>query len=576
MTRLLKHLSLILTGALISACQAPAPRTESSATPTPVTQPMSPTGITALNWEATIPSPAIPMITPAYEQFSIQPNAPADTTQQVTGGVGLPPLDATNETPADPDLWQLTRDNFGLDHSLDNPRIQSQLNWYSKHPRYLDRMADRARRYYHYVLQQTIKRGLPSELALLPIVESAYDPFAYSHGRAAGPWQFIPMTAKRFKLKHTWWYDGRRDIQASTNAALDYLELLNKRFDGDWLLALAAYNAGGGNVSKAMRKNRERNLPTDFWSLKLPNETRAYVPKLIALAKLFDNPAAYDLSLKSLPNRPYFAAVATESQIDLAKAADLAGISIEELYLLNPGFNQWATDPDGPHELLVPAAKAVAFQQALTSYPTDQRISWARYKIKPGDNLSNLAKHYNTTVASLRSANSITGNQIRAGKMLLIPKASQQAQSYVYSKGQRQADKNQRVALRSGKDKLTYKVRSGDSFWKISRKHSVKIRELAAWNQMAPGDPLKVGQKLVIWQPAGSVPKQTLTASNKGRQVIRKIGYKVRNGESLALIASKFSVNLNDVKRWNRKKAQAKYLQPGQHLTLYVDVTRIR
>lgn len=574
MPRLLKHLSLILVGALIGGCQAPTPRSESA-----VTQTKGPIGSTTLSWDATrsplsqdATSPSIPVVTPSYEQFSNQPDTTAGTEQQASSATA----DTAIDTPADPDLWQLTRANFGLDHNVDNPRIQAQLNWYSKHPRYLDRMADRARRYYHYVLQQTIERGLPSELALLPIVESAYDPFAYSHGRAAGPWQFIPMTAKRFKLKHTWWYDGRRDIQASTNAALDYLELLNKRFDGDWLLTLAAYNAGGGNVSKAMRKNRERNLPTDFWSLKLPDETRAYVPKLIALAKLFDNPAAYDLSLKSLPNRPYFAVVATESQIDLAKAAELAGIAIEELYLLNPGFNQWATDPDGPHELLVPVAKAAAFQQALTTYPTDQRISWARYKIKPGDNLINLAKHYNTTVASLRSANSISGNQISAGKMLLIPKASQQAQSYVYSKGQRQAKKNQRVALRSGKDKLTYKVRAGDSFWKISRQHAVKIRELAAWNQMAPGDPLKVGQKLVIWQPAGKAPKQTLSASNNGRQVIRKINYKVRDGESLALIATKFSVNLNDVKRWNSKKAQAKYLQPGQQLTLYVDVTRLR
>ncbi|MEH6472624.1 MAG: LysM peptidoglycan-binding domain-containing protein [Halopseudomonas sp.] len=573
MNTLSKHRSRLSIGLLftsvIAGCQTLMPLAEPTAAETQQTAIVQTTVQTSIE-----PTHAIPVITPAYEQFSEQPELPVTTEPEQV--VSQPELLVEPLPESAPDLWQLTRENFGLDHSIDNPRTQAQLNWYSRHPKYLDRMADRARRYYHYVLHQTIERGLPSELALLPIVESAYDPFAYSHGRAAGPWQFIPMTAKRFKLKHSWWYDGRRDIQASTTAALDYLELLNKRFDGDWLLALAAYNAGGGNVSKAVRKNRERGLPIDFWSLKLPKETSAYVPKLIALAKLFDAPESYNLTLKSLPNQPYFTAVDTGSQIDLAKAAQLAEISIEELYLLNPGFNQWATDPEGPHQLLIPFDKAETFQLALQDYPADKRVSWARYKIKPGDSLISIAKRHNTTVDTLRSTNSISGNRIRAGQMMLIPKASQQAKTYAYSQGQRQAKKNQRIALRSGKDKLSYKVRSGDSFWKISRQYGVGTRELAAWNQMAPGDPLKIGQKLVIWQPAGTVSSQTTLASSGNRQVIRKIGYKVRNGDSLARIASKFSVNLNDIKRWNSKAAQAKYLKPGQHLTLYVDVTQLR
>ncbi|RDE24198.1 LysM peptidoglycan-binding domain-containing protein [Motiliproteus coralliicola] len=509
---------------------------------------------------------AVPVITPAYQQFNdAEPAAQQPTTESVS----------VETEPVSDDLWQRTREHFALDHNIDQPRIQSQLKWYSRHPKYLDRMADRASRYYYYVLEQVISRGMPAELALLPIVESAYDPFAYSHGRAAGPWQFIPMTAKRFKLKHSWWYDGRRDIQASTKAALDYLELLNKRFDGDWLLALAAYNAGGGNVSKAIRKNRERNKPTDFWSLKLPKETSAYVPKLLALAKLFDNPQAYGLSLKPLPNRPYFAAVDTGSQIDLAKAAELADISIEELYLLNPGFNQWATDPQGPHQLLVPVEKADGFRHALDSYPPEKRVSWARYKVRSGDSLIAIAKRNNTTVETIRTSNKLRGNTIRIGQMLLIPKASAKAGVYAYSQGQRQQQKNQRIALRSGKAKLNYKVRSGDSFWKIARAHGVGVRQLAAWNQMAPGDPLRIGQKLVIWQPAGTVSNRSV-ASNDSRKVVRKIGYRVRSGDSFARIAGKFNVSLNDIKRWNSKAAKAKYLKPGQMLTLYVDVTQIR
>lgn len=599
-----KQIPLILIASLLAGCQALAPTPDkSSSLPSGQEQALL-TDSRIHTSQAIEPGLAVsvPVITPAYEQFQDQSEqpvselfatptlAPAAPEPTVTAGVSIPdqnslqpltgPLNTSQsatkaepEPEPEPDLWQLTRANFGIKHG-DNRRIKAQLNWYKSHPRYIGRVNERASRYYHYVLSQVIERGLPTELALLPIVESAFDPFAYSHGRAAGPWQFIPMTAKRFKLKHSWWYDGRRDIQASTRAALDYLVLLNKRFDGDWLLALAAYNSGGGTVSKAVRKNRKSNKPIDFWSLDLPRETRAYVPKLIALAKLYNDPAAFGIELKPLANKPFFVAVDTGSQIDLAKAAELAGISIEELYLLNPGFNQWATDPDGPHQLLVPIAKAEQFNQALQQYPADQRVSWARYKIQPGDSLIRIAKRYNTTADTLRTTNSIRGNRIRAGQMMLIPKASRQAKSYAYSKSQRQEKKNQRIALRSGKSKLSHTVRSGDSFWKIGRDYNVGTRQLAAWNQMAPGDPLRIGQKLVIWQQAGTVSNQV--ASTDSRKIIRKVGYKVRNGDSFARIANKFNVSLGDIKRWNSKAAKSKYLQPGQRLTLYVDVTQAK
>ncbi|HEY5717012.1 MAG TPA: LysM peptidoglycan-binding domain-containing protein [Motiliproteus sp.] len=556
---------------------------------------LSPSNPTTPSLAATQPTPAADALqaTPDSEFPTASTANPLDSTELVAIDQDEGELDAAelseNESSAvdtDPqeselaifaedqskhadDLWQLTRSNFQLDLDSDNARIQAQLNWYAGHPRYLDRVAQRANRYYHYVLSQVLERGLPAELALLPVVESAYDPFAYSHGRAAGPWQFIPSTGKHFGLKQTWWYDGRRDIVASTNAALDYLTQLNQRFDGDWLLALAAYNAGGGNVSKAVRRNRERGRPIDFWNLDLPKETSAYVPKLIALAKLVRDPAAYNLTLTSIPNQPYFAAVDVGSQIDLAKAAELAEVEIEELYLLNPGFNQWATDPDGPHQLLVPADSAATFSAALAAYPAEQRVTWKRYKVRSGDSLITIAKKHHTTPDTLRTANSISGNMIRAGQILLIPTASESAAVYAYSKNQRQVKKNQRIALRSGKQKLEYHVRPGDSFWKIAKAYGVGVRELASWNQMAPGDPLREGRKLVIWQP-----QSTLVAGNtSARQVIRKVGYTVRNGDSLYLIASKFKVSVADIKRWNNKVSNAKYLKPGQQLTLFVDVT---
>lgn len=570
-----KPLSLALIIALLAGCQALSPT--SSSQPSEQQSSSDLPTVAAIKTENTLTTPVVTAHPDINQMQATAPKtatAPSDMSPLTHNST---PTKTTNTSPlnADLDLWQLTRDNFALEHG-NNDRIQAQLSWYKKHPKYIARVNDRASRYYHYVIQQVVERGLPAELALLPIVESAFDPFAYSHGRAAGPWQFIPMTAKRFKLKHSWWYDGRRDIRASTKAALDYLELLNKRFDGDWLLALAAYNSGGGNVSKAVRKNRKRNKPIDFWSLDLPRETRAYVPKLLALAKLYNDPQGYGISLKPLANQPYFAAVDTGSQIDLAKAAELADVSIEELYLLNPGFNQWATDPEGPHQLLVPFDKAAAFSEALQQYPADQRVSWARYKVKSGDSLIRIAKQHNTTTDTLRSTNSIRGSNIRIGQMLLIPRASENAKTYAYSRGQRQEKKNKQVALRSGKTKLNYTVRSGDSFWKIGRDHSVGTRQLAAWNQMAPGDPLKIGQKLVIWQQAGTVSNRVVASDNNDRKVIRKVGYKVRNGDSFARIANKFNVSLIDIKRWNSKAAKAKYLKPGQHLTLYVDVTQAR
>ena len=221
------------------------------------------------------------------------------------------------------DLWQRIINAYGFDQNIDNARVRAHLNWFKKHPTYLDRVAKRAERYLFYIAEQIDVRGIPGELALLPVVESAFDPFAYSHGRASGVWQFIPSTGKYFGLEQNWWYDGRRDISASTLAALNYLESLQRQFKGDWLLALASYNAGGGNVRKAIRKNKRLGKPTDFWSLDLPRETRAYVPKLLALADIIKRPEQFNLSLYEIANEEVISQVNIKSQLDLAKATKL-------------------------------------------------------------------------------------------------------------------------------------------------------------------------------------------------------------------------------------------------------------
>lgn len=509
------------------------------------------------------------------EQASSQPTDQSTsltdfkTEPQSSVEKGYVQTDKTQEQLEPGNLWTLTREQMQLDLHVTNPRVQSQLNWYKKHPKYIARVVNRAKPYYHHILQQAIERDIPVELALLPIVESAFDPFAYSHGRAAGLWQFIPSTGKHFGLKQNWWYDGRRDVIRSTDAAYTYLSQLNKRFDGDWLLAIAAYNAGGGNVSKAIKRNQRISKPIDFWSLKLPKETMAYVPKLLAISELIKNSQQYDIELPAIDNTPYFAAVTIESQIDLAQAAEMAEISTKELYLLNPGFNRWATDPEGPHELLIPVDKSQAFTTALNQIPQDKRVNWARYKVQSGDSLIVIAKKFDTTVSQIKRTNDLRSNNIRIGQSLMISTASQNSSEYALSQQQRHAHKQKVIARTTDRNEKYYTVKSGDSFWKIANKYQVGVRQLARWNSMAPGDPLRAGKRLVIW----SKPQQTALSSSD-RQIIRKVGYKVRNGDSLYRIANKFNVSVSDILQWN-KIQKDRYLKPGQHLTLYVDVTRI-
>src|SRR5690554_1001613 len=270
-------------------------------------------------------------------------------------------LDEEVATDTHDDVWQRIRDGFGVsDYRNLHPETQSRLTWFVNNPEYVNKVVEQARPYLYYIVDELDRREMPLEIALLPIVESGYQPFALSSGQAAGIWQFIPATGRVFGLEQNWWYDGRRDVIQSTTAALDYLQKLHNDFN-DWELAIAAYNAGEGTVSRAIKRNQEAGLPTDFWSLELPAETTAYLPKLFAVAHLVKQPAQYDLQLSPIANEPYLSVVNVGSQIDLALAADLADITLDELSLLNPGFSRWATAPQGPHQLVLPKAKAPSF-----------------------------------------------------------------------------------------------------------------------------------------------------------------------------------------------------------------------
>ncbi|WP_019027550.1 lytic transglycosylase [Colwellia piezophila] len=484
-----------------------------------------------------------------------------------------------NNTLKDPKLvekngiWPRIRSQITFDIP-EQKRLISQRNWYVKHPNYLKRVAKRAEPFLFYIVEELEKNDMPIELALLPVVESAFDPFAYSHGRASGMWQFVPATGERFGMKQNWWYDGRRDIVASTEGAIKYLKYLHRFFDGDWMLALAAYNSGEGRVRRAVRKNKRLGKPTDFWSLDLPKETRAYVPKLLALADIIKRPEHFGLTLYPIENKSVLSQVDIKSQLDLAKAATLAGLSLAELQRLNPGFNRWATDPDGPHRLLLPSHSVEKFELGLNKLSKKDRLAWQRYKIKDGDNLGVIANKFNTRVDLIQQANNIQGNQIRAGKHLLIPVAAKSLDSYVFSQEQRIAKKQNR---KQNGHKLIHTVKSGDNLWDLGRKYKVTGKSIAKWNGFAPRDSLKVGQKLVVWQKDANRAKKsryanTVMGNNIENAIIRNITYKVRSGDSFARIADKFNVRISDIERWNNLDRK-KYLQPGQRLKLSVDVT---
>ncbi len=493
------------------------------------------------------------------------------TTDEAAATTGTGTEDIVTDAQAQPadDLWVRIRRHLAL-QDRDQKRVEVERAWFTSHAEYLSRLSERAAPYLYFIVQAVERRGMPAEIALLPAVESAFEPFAYSSGRAAGMWQFIPATARHYGLRLSWWYDGRRDIVTSTRAALDYLSYLHETFDGDWLLALAAYNAGEGTVRAAIGYNARHGRPTDFWSLHLPMETEHYVPRLLALASIVAAPAGYGVSLQSIADDRYLRVVDIDSQIDLALAARLAGLDLEEVYRLNPGFNRWATDPEGPHHLVLPLAQADHFEEKLAEVPPSERVQWQRHRIGSGETLSDIAVHYDTTTAVLRQVNRLSGSVIRAGHHLIVPVATRNLSEYTLTASARlQAVQS----TPQGAVKVIHSVRPGDTLWDLARGYGVNVESLARWNGMAPRDHLHPGHKLVVWQQR-KLTKTALFNAPSRHTVERKIYYVVRPGDSLARICRRFNVTVRQLAQWNDLDVDA-YLQPGQHLTLYVDVTRL-
>jgi membrane-bound lytic murein transglycosylase D len=506
---------------------------------------------------APLPSPTLsPTLSPTVAPVAL----PAESAPILTSATAIPAVAPGSA----PDLLDRIRAGMSLPQE-DRSAIDIQLSWYARNPEYLERVFSRAELYLYHIIAEVEARGMPLELALLPVVESAFEPFAYSRSHAAGLWQFIPGTGKRFGLPQDWWYDGRRDVLESTRAALDYLQYIHDQNNGDWLLAVAGYNCGENCVARAVAENRARGLPTDFFSLRLPSETRAYVPKLLAMSRLVANPEVYGIGFSEIPNEPYFTRVETNGQIDLSLAAQLAGITRDELTELNPAFHRWATPPQGPHHLLLPLTAADSFRQGLSQLTPDEMMRVSRHKVTRGETVDAVAKKYSTTAYVLRHLNDLpSSSRLVVGSDIRVPSGSTSLPEKVARAAARVDGGRGRVASRAGGRRPSiHVVRRGESLWKISRRTGVDMKTLARLNGLNPNETLRPGKRLVLAQGAKASPSRRASNSAAGGTV----RYRVRSGDTLFKIAQIYNVTVAQIRSWNNLAAAAK-LQAGQTLTI--------
>lgn len=452
------------------------------------------------------------------------------------------------------DLWNRMRAGFQLSDMYAHESVVSQIEDYADNQRFFDLITERAAPFLYWIIEEIDRRQLPQELALLPIVESTFNPNAYSRQHAVGLWQFLGATGKSYGLQQDWWYDGRRDPRASTIAALDYLQVLYKQFDEDWLLALAAYNTGDGNLRRAIRRSGKKTSEINFWDLRLPRETRSHIPKLLALAAIISNSELHGVALTPLPNQPALKIVEIGSQIDISQAAKLADMDYSELRALNPGYLQWATHPDQPQQLALPFSNANALLSRLDDVAEVELISWDRYEILPGDTLGGIARKLNTRVDILRSANSLQGSRIIAGDSLLIPR-SNDADLLALAPASRNTRSNRNLSLNIP---AQYTIKRGDNLWSIARRYNLKSKEIAASNQIALNQILRPGQIINL-----QYAKQDDNARSQTLLTDIQATYLVRPGDSMARIASRFKINLQDLLAWNGIRAN-ELIHPGQ------------
>jgi membrane-bound lytic murein transglycosylase D len=395
------------------------------------------------------------------------------------------PLSQIDRTAPIDDVWQRIRFGFAM-RDLDGPLVQEKTRYYAARPEYLQRIFDRSRLYLFHIVEEIEKRGLPTELALLPMVESAFNPMAYSRAHASGLWQFIPGTGRRFELEQNWWYDARRDIVESTNAALDYLTKIYE-MHGDWHLALASYNWGEGAVGRAIGKNRAAGLPTDYASLVMPDETRHYIPKLQALKNIIANPEPFGIDIGPIPNQPYFATVTKLRDIDVQLAARLAEMPVAEFMALNPGFSRPVIRASLTPRIVLPADKVDVFHENLSALGEKSLVSWKSYHPRQGETFESIATKHRLSVGQLKEVNGIAPRTKAVPRLLVVPISNISSAAklpIMYA-----------PPIPVTTRKLFHTVVKGETLATIGTRYSVSVEDLKRWNgtsQAVPGKKLAV------------------------------------------------------------------------------------
>ncbi len=426
--------------------------------------------------------------TPKVRKITVPPIILRAPVTHTTATVKLEPI--RNRV----DLWKRMRDGFRLPE-LDTKWVRYYERQYTAKPEHIERIFTRAQWFLPSILEAVEKHGYPTEVALLPAIESAFKPDAKSYSGASGLWQFIGSTGRLYGMHENWWYDARRDPDLSTAAALQFLGELNKRFNGDWFLSFAGYNAGGSNIEKAIKRNKQQGKSTHFSALKLRKETTHYVPKLIAIRNIILNPKRYGVKLPTMPNSASIASFDAGTQTDLSLFSAKIGVDSDTIFFLNSAYKHGVTPPDGPHRIQVPTGKLALANNKDKQTGVSDKVQWAHHKVRPGDILGRISQRYNVSVAAIMRANKMTNSTLYPGKVLLIPTINGQTTSNTTSVTRAvQAKPSTTKKLR-----LTHQVRKGDTLWYIAKRYGVRVAQISRWNNILQSHTLRLGQRLLIY-----------------------------------------------------------------------------
>ena len=494
---------------------------------------------------ATVPAlPSAPVLAPIVEPEAAPPILKAI------------PLPARED-----DLWMRIRGRFAL-APMQSPLIKEHENWYQNRPDYVKRMTERSQLYLFHIVEEVERRGLPSEIALLPMTESAFNPKALSRSKASGIWQFISSTGKHFGLDQNWWYDGRRDVLAATNAALDYLEKLHRKF-GSWELALAAYNCGEGTVGRAIATNQGKGLPTDYQSLNLSNEARNYVPKLLAVKNIIADPQAFGLHLNDVPNKPFFTTVEISKHIDVALAARFADMSVDELVALNPAYNKPMITYNDSERLLLPTSKASVFSANMRRYGTRQLHTWQAYRASKGEHIDKIAARFGMSPAQLRNLNPLREKRgkLLVAQLLLVPLHSARPLPTAAQIAEAQIEAPPPVMAMSPAAE-TYLVQKGDTLFGLAKRFGTSIDALVADNKL-PNGIVKVGDTIGVPGGFGSAVSITGQQGPSVPDAAAEYGAAAVKPGSVAFAGSVAALGQDDVGKGIRTARPAPATKPS-------------